>query len=64
MSRSSNGARLEVDYNPRMLLDMSSELRRLTAAGGQPPARVFVGAASLLLSTRIETETETVAAIP
>ena len=52
-----------VDYNPRMLLDISPELTRLTAAGEKPPASVFVGVSSLVLpSTRIEIET--VAAMP
>ena len=52
-----------VDYNPRMLLDIAPELKRLTPEGGMPPASVFVGVASLVLpSTQIEIET--VAAIP
>jgi enamine deaminase RidA (YjgF/YER057c/UK114 family) len=52
-----------VDYSPRMLLDIAPELKRLTVAGGQPPASVFVGVSSLVLpSTMIEIET--VAAIP
>ena len=52
-----------VDYSPKMLLDISPELQRLTPAGGMPPASVFVGVSSLVLpSTMIEIET--VAAIP
>jgi enamine deaminase RidA (YjgF/YER057c/UK114 family) len=52
-----------VDYSPRLLMDIAPEIARLTPAGGQPPASVFVGVAALVLpSTRIEIET--VAALP
>ena len=52
-----------VDYNPKMLINIAPELKRLTAEGGKPPASVFVGVSSLVLpSTMIEIET--VAAIP
>ena len=52
-----------VDYNPKMLVNIAPELKRLTAEGGKPPASVFVGVSSLVLpSTMIEIET--VAAIP
>jgi enamine deaminase RidA (YjgF/YER057c/UK114 family) len=52
-----------VDYNPKMLINIAPELKRLKAEGGKPPASVFVGVSSLVLpSTMIEIET--VAAIP
>ena len=52
-----------VNYNPKMLIDIAPELKRLTAEGEKPPASVFVGVSSLVLpSTMIEIET--VAAIP
>ena len=52
-----------VDYNPKLLIDIAPELKRLTVEGDMPPASVFVGVSSLVLpSTRIEIET--VVAIP
>jgi enamine deaminase RidA (YjgF/YER057c/UK114 family) len=52
-----------VDYNPKMLIDIAPELKRLSAEGARPPASVFVGVSSLVLpSTKIEIET--VAALP
>jgi enamine deaminase RidA (YjgF/YER057c/UK114 family) len=52
-----------VDYNPKLLIDIAPELKRLSAEGVRPPASVFVGVSSLVLpSTKIEIET--VAALP
>jgi enamine deaminase RidA (YjgF/YER057c/UK114 family) len=52
-----------VDYNPRMLIDIAPELKRLQAPGEKAAASVFVGVSSLVLpTTRIEIET--VAAVP
>ncbi len=52
-----------VDYNPRLLIHIAPELKRLQAPGHKPPASVFVGVSSLVIpTTRIEIET--IAAVP
>jgi len=52
-----------VDYNPRMLIDIAPELKRLQAPGEKPAASVFIGVSSLVLPTT-KIEIETVAAVP
>ena len=52
-----------VDYNPRMLIDIAPELKRLSKDGVRPPASVFIGVSSLVLPSTL-IEIETVAAVP
>jgi enamine deaminase RidA (YjgF/YER057c/UK114 family) len=52
-----------VDYNPRMLIDIAPELKRLSKDGVRPPASVFIGVSTLVLPSTL-IEIETVAAVP
>lgn len=52
-----------VNYNPRMLIDIAPELKRLQKTGVPPAASVFIGVSSLVVPSTL-IEIEAVAAVP